>query len=160
MSVIVSPSLLAADFMNLGKDVEMVDRSKADWIHLDIMDGVFVPNISYGLPVVSQIKKIARKPLDVHLMIVQPERYIEAFHKAGADILTVHLEASTHLHRTLQQIKASGKSPHSCQPARRHYTGYRCGADHERESRFRRAIIYRTFARKGEKAQGTHPGYP
>ena len=78
MSVIVSPSLLAADFMNLGKDVEMVDRSKADWIHLDIMDGVFVPNISYGLPVVSQIKKIARKPLDVHLMIVQPERYIEA----------------------------------------------------------------------------------
>ena len=107
MSVIVSPSLLAADFMNLGKDVEMVDRSKADWIHLDIMDGVFVPNISYGLPVVSQIKKIARKPLDVHLMIVQPERYIEAFHKAGADILTVHLEASTHLHRTLQQIKAS-----------------------------------------------------
>ena len=108
MSVIVSPSLLAADFMNLGKDVEMVDRSKADWIHLDIMDGVFVPNISYGLPVVSQIKKIARKPLDVHLMIVQPERYIEAFHKAGADILTVHLEASTHLHRTLQQIKASG----------------------------------------------------
>ena len=97
MSVIVSPSLLAADFMNLGKDVEMVDRSKADWIHLDIMDGVFVPNISYGLPVVSQIKKIARKPLDVHLMIVQPERYVEAFHKAGADILTVHLEASTHL---------------------------------------------------------------
>lgn len=108
MSVIVSPSLLAADFMNLGKDVEMVNRSKADWIHLDIMDGVFVPNISYGLPVVSQIKKIARKPLDVHLMIVQPERYVEAFHKAGADILTVHLEASTHLHRTLQQIKASG----------------------------------------------------
>ena len=106
MSVIVSPSLLAADFMNLGKDVEMVNRSKADWIHLDIMDGVFVPNISYGLPVVSQIKKIARKPLDVHLMIVQPERYVEAFHKAGADILTVHLEASTHLHRTLQQIKA------------------------------------------------------
>ena len=108
MSVIVSPSLLAADFMNLGKDVEMVNRSKADWIHLDIMDGVFVPNISYGLPVVSQIKKIARKPLDVHLMIVQPERYVEAFHKAGADILTVHLEASTHLHRTLQQIKALG----------------------------------------------------
>ena len=111
MSVIVSPSLLAADFMNLGKDVEMVDRSKADWIHLDIMDGVFVPNISYGLPVVSQIKKIARKPLDVHLMIVQPERYIEAFHKAGADILTVHLEASTHLHRTLQQIKAFSYPP-------------------------------------------------
>ena len=104
MSVIVSPSLLAADFMNLGKDVEMVNRSKADWIHLDIMDGVFVPNISYGLPVVSQIKKIARKPLDVHLMIVQPERYVEAFHKGGADILTVHLEASTQLHLSLIHI--------------------------------------------------------
>lgn len=108
MSIIVSPSLLAADFMNLGKEVEMVNRSEADWIHLDIMDGVFVPNISYGLPVVSQIKKIARKPLDVHLMIVQPERYVEEFHKAGADILTVHLEASTHLHRTVQQIKKLG----------------------------------------------------
>lgn len=108
MSVLISPSLLAADFLNLGRDVEMVNRSTADWIHLDIMDGVFVPNISYGLPVVSQIKKIAQKPLDVHLMIVQPERYVEEFHKAGADILTVHLEASTHLHRTLQQIKALG----------------------------------------------------
>ncbi|MEG0796127.1 MAG: ribulose-phosphate 3-epimerase [Odoribacter sp.] len=108
MSILVSPSLLAADFMNLGKDVEMVNESVADWIHLDIMDGVFVPNISYGLPIVSQIKKIARKPLDVHLMIVQPERYIEDFHKAGADILTVHSEASTHLHRTLQQIKSLG----------------------------------------------------
>ncbi len=86
----------------------MVNRSQADWFHLDIMDGVFVPNISYGLPVVSQIKKMATKPLDVHLMIVQPERYVEAFHKAGADILTVHYEACTHLHRTIQQIKAQG----------------------------------------------------
>ena len=108
MSIIVSPSLLAADFMNLGKDVEMVNRSAADWIHLDIMDGVFVPNISYGLPVVAQIKKIAQKPLDVHLMIVQPERYIEEFHRAGADLLTVHIEASTHLHRTIQQIHTLG----------------------------------------------------
>ncbi|NCE72914.1 ribulose-phosphate 3-epimerase [Odoribacter sp. Z80] len=108
MSVIVSPSLLSADFLNLGKDVEMVNKSAADWFHLDIMDGVFVPNISYGLPIVEQIKKIACKPLDVHLMIVQPERYIEAFRQAGADILTVHLEASTHLHRTLQQIKSCG----------------------------------------------------
>lgn len=106
MSVIVSPSLLSADFLHLSKDIEMVNRSQADWFHLDIMDGVFVPNISYGLPVVSQIKKIATKPLDVHLMIVQPERYVEAFHKAGADILTVHYEACTHLHRTIQQIKA------------------------------------------------------
>ena len=108
MSVIVSPSLLSADFLHLSKDIEMVNRSQADWFHLDIMDGVFVPNISYGLPVVSQIKKMATKPLDVHLMIVQPERYVEAFHKAGADILTVHYEACTHLHRTIQQIKAQG----------------------------------------------------
>lgn len=119
MSAIISPSLLAADFLNLGKDVEMVNNSEAGWIHLDIMDGVFVPNISYGMPIVAQIKKIARKPLDVHLMIVQPERYIEDFHKAGADILTIHLEASTHLHRSLQQIKSLGMkagvalNPHS-----------------------------------------------
>ena len=106
MSVIVSPSLLSADFLHLSKDIEMVNQ--ADWFHLDIMDGVFVPNISYGLPVVSQIKKMATKPLDVHLMIVQPERYVEAFHKAGADILTVHYETCTHLHRTIQQIKAQG----------------------------------------------------
>ena len=108
MSVIVSPSLLSADFLHLSKDIEMVNRSQADWFHLDIMDGVFVPNISYGLPVVSQIKKIATKPLDVHLMVVQPERYVEAFHKAGADILTVHYETCTHLHRTIQQIKSQG----------------------------------------------------
>lgn len=119
MSAIISPSLLAADFLNLGKDVEMVNNSEAGWIHLDIMDGVFVPNISYGMPIVAPIKKIARKPLDVHLMIVQPERYIEDFHKAGADILTIHLEASTHLHRSLQQIKSLGMkagvalNPHS-----------------------------------------------
>lgn len=108
MSIIVSPSLLSADFLHLSKDIEMVNQCQADWFHLDIMDGVFVPNISYGLPVVSQIKKMATKPLDVHLMIVQPERYVDAFHKAGADILTVHYEACTHLHRTIQQIKAAG----------------------------------------------------
>ena len=108
MSVIVSPSLLSADFLHLSKDIEMVNRSQADWFHLDIMDGVFVPNISYGLPVVSQIKKIATKPLDVHLMIVQPERYVLAFHKAGADIVTVQYETCTHLHRTIQQIKSQG----------------------------------------------------
>ena len=104
----MSPSLLSADFLHLSKDIEMVNQSEADWFHLDIMDGVFVPNISYGLPVVAQIKKAAQKPLDVHLMIVQPERYVEAFQKAGADILTVHYEACTHLHRTIQQIKALG----------------------------------------------------
>ena len=108
MSVIVSPSLLSADFLHLGRDVEMVNESPADWFHLDVMDGVFVPNISYGLPVISAIKKTAAKPLDVHLMIVQPERYIDAFRQAGADILTVHLEACTHLHRTLQCIRDAG----------------------------------------------------
>ena len=87
MSVIISPSLLSADFLNLGQDIDMVNKSKADWFHLDVMDGVFVPNISYGLPVISQINKKATKPLDVHLMIVQPERYIEQFFKAGADAL-------------------------------------------------------------------------
>ncbi len=108
MSVIISPSLLSANFLNLGKDIEMVNESSADWFHIDVMDGVFVPNISYGMSIISQIKSMARKPLDVHLMIVQPERYIEQFHKAGADILTVHWEASTHLNRTLQCIKSYG----------------------------------------------------
>lgn len=108
MSVIISPSLLSANFLNLGKDIEMVNESSADWFHIDVMDGIFVPNISYGMSIISQIKSMARKPLDVHLMIVQPERYIEQFHKAGADILTVHWEASTHLHRTLQCIKSYG----------------------------------------------------
>jgi len=108
MSVIVSPSLLSADFLNLGKDVEMLNNSNADWFHLDVMDGVFVPNISYGLPIIEQINKQASKPLDVHLMIVDPDRYVERFAKAGADYLTVHYEACTHLHRTIQNIKANG----------------------------------------------------
>lgn len=105
---IISPSLLAADFTNLQKDIKMVNESDADWFHLDIMDGVFVPNISYGLPIVEQINKIATKPLDVHLMIIDPDRYVEAFKNAGADILTVHYEACTHLHRTLQNIHSHG----------------------------------------------------
>ena len=108
MHTIISPSLLSADFTNLKADIEMVNKSEADWFHLDIMDGVFVPNISYGLPVVAQINKIAKKPLDVHLMIVDPDRYVEAFQKAGADYLTVHYEACTHLHRTVQNIKQHG----------------------------------------------------
>jgi ribulose-phosphate 3-epimerase len=108
MQTIISPSLLSADFTNLKADIEMVNKSEADWFHLDIMDGVFVPNISYGLPVVQQINKIAEKPLDVHLMIVDPDRYVEAFQKAGADYLTVHYEACTHLHRTVQNIKQHG----------------------------------------------------
>ncbi|WP_372751676.1 ribulose-phosphate 3-epimerase [Labilibaculum sp.] len=108
MQTIISPSLLAADFTNLKADIEMVNNSEADWFHLDIMDGVFVPNISYGLPVVEQINKIATKPLDVHLMIIDPDRYIEAFKKAGADLLTVHYEACKHLHRTIQSIHNNG----------------------------------------------------
>ncbi|MFA7379299.1 MAG: ribulose-phosphate 3-epimerase [Bacteroidia bacterium] len=108
MSHLIAPSILSADFANLQRDVEMINHSSADWFHVDVMDGVFVPNISLGLPVISAIKKHAKKPLDVHLMIVQPERYIADFKKAGADILTVHLEASTHLHRTIGAIKEAG----------------------------------------------------
>jgi len=107
-SPIIAPSVLSADFANIQRDVEMINSSEADWFHVDIMDGVFVPNISFGFPVISAIKKHAKKPLDVHLMIVQPERYITEFKKAGADILSVHIEASKHLHRTIQAIKAEG----------------------------------------------------
>ena len=105
---LIAPSLLSADFLNLGKDIEMVNRSEADWFHCDIMDGRFVPNISFGIPVVKAISQLAEKPLDVHLMIVEPEKYFEAFVKAGADIITFHYEASTHIHRSVQQLKALG----------------------------------------------------
>jgi len=108
LSHLLAPSILSADFANLGRDVEMINRSEADWFHVDVMDGVFVPNISFGFPVIKAIKKLAKKPLDVHLMIVQPERYIKEFKEAGADILTVQYEACTHLHRTIHQIKEEG----------------------------------------------------
>jgi ribulose-phosphate 3-epimerase len=108
MNHLVSPSLLASDFLNLGKEVTMVNKSLADWIHLDIMDGVFVPNISFGLPVVEHVKKIAEKPLDVHLMIIDPDRYLSRFHDAGANILTVQYEACVHLQRTVTEIRRLG----------------------------------------------------
>jgi ribulose-phosphate 3-epimerase len=107
-SPIIAPSILASDFANLEREIKMINDSEADWIHVDIMDGVFVPNISMGLPVVEAVNRHAKKPLDVHLMIVQPERYVEAFHKAGAAVISVHVEACDHLHRNIQQIKALG----------------------------------------------------
>ena len=107
-NTLIAPSILAADFANLQRDIEMINKSDADWFHIDIMDGVFVPNISFGMPVLEAIARHAQKTIDVHLMIVEPDRYIKTFAALGANILTVHYEACTHLHRTLQAIKAEG----------------------------------------------------
>src|SRR5580765_7074721 len=116
---LIAPSLLSADYTNLSKDIEMVNQSEADWFHLDVMDEVFVPNISFGFPVIKAIQKLAKKPLDVHLMIVDPDRFVQLFKDAGANILTVHLEACPHLHRSVQNIRNLGMkagvaiNPHS-----------------------------------------------
>jgi ribulose-phosphate 3-epimerase len=106
--VIIAPSILSADFGNFQRDIEWINASQADWFHVDVMDGVFVPNISFGFPIMQHLKKWATKPLDVHLMIVQPDRYLTEFSKAGADIITVHIEACTHIHRTIQSIQSLG----------------------------------------------------
>lgn len=119
MAVLIAPSLLSANFLKLSADVQMINSSVADFVHCDVMDGVFVPNISFGFPVISAVHKIAEKPLDVHLMIVQPERYFEAFKEAGASMLSIHFEANTHLHRSLRAIRNLGMkagivlSPHT-----------------------------------------------
>jgi ribulose-phosphate 3-epimerase len=114
MERIIAPSILAADFNNLGKEIEMINRSDAGFVHCDVMDGVFVPNISFGIPIIEHVKKIAQKPLDVHLMIVNPDNLIPAFVNAGASIITVHYEACTHLHRTVQLIKSTGAKASVC----------------------------------------------
>ena len=108
MTPLIAPSLLAADFANLRQEIDVVNRSDADWLHLDVMDGRFVPNITFGMLMVEAAKRMCSKPLDVHLMIVEPEKYIESFREAGADVISVHIEACPHLHRTLQQIRATG----------------------------------------------------
>lgn len=114
MSRLISPSILSADFNNLGKDILMLNQSEADWIHFDVMDGVFVPNISFGLPVIQHVKKIATKPLDVHLMIINPDPFIKPFRDSGADMLTVHYEVCNHLHRTVSAIRQEGMKAGVC----------------------------------------------
>ena len=158
---LIAPSLLSADFLHLEDDIEMINRSEADWFHCDVMDGRFVPNISFGIPVVQAIKKKAQKPLDVHLMIVEPEKYFEAFAKVGADIITFHYEACTHIHRAVQQIKALGvkagvvlnpHTPVSVQCVGGHPRRPGRGAAHVGQPGLRRTTIHRAHIRKNTEA--------
>ena len=151
MKPIIAPSILSADFGYLAKDIEMVNRSEAEWVHIDIMDGVFVPNISFGFPVLKYVAKLSKKPLDVHLMIVNPEKFIPEVKALGAHTMNVHYEACPHLHRVIQQIREAGMQPAvTINPATpvRYYPGRVYGAYHERESGIWRAEVYRTFGRK------------
>ncbi len=155
MKPIISPSILSADFGYLARDIEMINRSEAEWVHIDIMDGVFVPNISFGFPVLKYVAKLSKKPLDVHLMIVNPEKFILEVKALGAHTMNVHYEACPHLHRVVQQIREAGMQPAvTINPATPvallagHYPGCIYGACHERESRLRRTEVYRTFSRK------------
>ena len=148
MKPIISPSLLSADFIDLRSDIEMINKSEADWLHLDVMDGVFVPNISFGFPVIEAVSKVCTKPLDVHFMIVHPEQYIEQTAKAGTMMMNVHYEACTHLHRTIQQIHDAGMkagvtlNPSTPVCARRHHLRCGHGAADEREPWLRRTEIH------------------
>lgn len=160
MKPLIAPSLLSANFANLQADIDMINRSKADWLHLDIMDGVFVPNISFGFPVIEAIAPLTRKPLDVHLMITQPEKFISRLQDLGVYMVNVHYEACLHLHRTLQEIKKAGmKARYHTQPAyagstaRRHH--YRCRHDtaHVGKSGIRRPAVHTPNNREDSPSQ-------
>ena len=155
MKTMISPSILSADFGHLAEDVEMINRSEADWIHVDVMDGVFVPNISFGFPVIKAVSKVAKKPLDVHLMIVEPEKFIPQVKAMGAYVMNVHYEACPHLHRVVQQISRSRyatgsniESGYSCQLIEGYCFRIIYGAAYGSKSRIRGTEIYWTHGRK------------